>query len=139
MSRFNSLLLMALVIPGLAFAAGGPPGTRGGRARTFDKATVTTVTGQVTEVHRFAARRGDGIHVDLKTADSTFDVHLGPADYLDHHALSIAKGDTLEVTGSKLVGAGTATLIAQSVKKGEKSVTLRDANGIPVWAARGRR
>ena len=139
MSRFHSVLLLAVVVPGLALAAGGPPGARGGRSRTFDKTTVTTVTGEVTEVHRFAARRGDGVHVDLKTADGTFDVHLGPAAYLDRQALSIAKGDTLEVTGSKLPGAKTATLIAQSVKKGEKSLTLRDADGIPAWAARGRR
>jgi hypothetical protein len=117
----------------------GPTRQGGGRGpRNFDPATVTTVAGEVTEVHRVEAMRGQGVHLDLKTADGVLEVHLGPAWFLDSQALKVQKGDKLEVTGSKLQVAGPA-LIAQVVKRGDASLTLRDANGVPLWARRGRR
>ncbi len=121
-------------------APAGPTRPGGGRGpRNFDPATVTTVSGEVTDVHRLEAMRGQGVHLDLKTADGVLAVHLGPAWFLDKQALKVQKGDALEVTGSKVqLGAGPA-LIAQMVKRGDASLTLRDANGVPVWARRGRR
>jgi hypothetical protein len=120
-------------------APAGPMRPGGGRGpRNFDPATVTTVAGEVTEVHRIEAMRGQGVHLELKTADGVLAVHLGPAWFLDSQALKVQKGDKLEVTGSKVELGGPA-LIAQVVKRGDASLTLRDANGIPLWARRGRR
>jgi hypothetical protein len=108
-------------------------------ARHFDPATVTTVSGEVTAIHEMDGRQNEGLHVDLKTADGVLDVHLGPSAYLAKQHLAIATGDALEVTGSKVEFGGKAALIAQSVRKGDTTVTLRDAQGTPAWAGRGRR
>lgn len=108
-------------------------------ARGFDPSTVTTVSGEVTAVHKLDGRRSEGVHVDLKTADGVIDVHLGPSSYLAEQRLDIETGDALEVTGSKVDIGGKQAVIAQSVKKGDVKVTLRDAQGTPAWARRGSR
>lgn len=139
MMRTSAVLLtaVALAVPAVSAGAGGPG--RPGRARLFDPATVTTVSGQVEEVVRQDGRRSQGIRVTLKTSEGALDVHLGPASFLDQHSLSVAKGDALEVTGSKVQMGGQPALVAQKVKKGDVTVTLRDADGVPAWAGRGGR
>lgn len=122
-----------------AVAAESAPGPRSApRPRVFDSATVTTVSGEVAAVRHVGGRRGAGVHVDLRTADGVLDVHLGPSSFLEKEHLAIAKGDALEVTGSKVTVGGRPALIAQSVKKGAATVTLRDAQGNPAWSRRGR-
>jgi hypothetical protein len=135
----SSLIAIALTLPAWNAAAGGPRGGQPARDRLFDPATVTSVSGQVEEVQRYERRRNAGVHVLLRTSEGTLDVHLGPEAYLQSQGLSLAKGDELEVTGSKVQLGGSPALIAQTVKKGEAKVTLRDANGVPAWAGgRGR-
>ncbi len=133
-----SSIAALLALPIAATAAGGPQGGSPRRARMFDPATVTSVSGQVEEVQRLSGRRGEGIHVVLRTSDGTLDVLLGPAAFLEKQGLSLAQGDSIEVTGSKVQMGGAPAIIAQTVKKGDAVVTLRDAQGRPAWAG-GRR
>lgn len=141
----GALVAVLVVAPPVSstLAADPVPPPAAGRARpaarNFDPATVTTVSGEVTAIHKMNGRRNEGLHVDLKTADGVLDVHLGRSAHLGKQHLAIATGDALEVTGSKIQLAGKPALIAQSVKKGGSTVTLRDAQGIPAWTPRGRR
>jgi DNA/RNA endonuclease YhcR with UshA esterase domain len=105
----------------------------------YNPATETTVQGTVEEVKTVTGRHGwNGTHLTLKTGDKTIDVHLGPASFLKEKGLSLAKGDAVEVTGSKTEFGGSEAIIAREVKKGGETLTLRDAQGIPQWP-RGRR
>lgn len=133
-----SSIAALLALPVAATAAAGPQGGGPRRARMFDPATVTSVSGQVEEVQRLSGRRGEGIHVVLRTSDGALDVHLGPAAFLEKQGLSLAQGDSIEVTGSKVQMGSAPAIIAQTVKKGDAVVTLRDAQGRPAWAG-GRR
>ena len=54
---------------------------------------------QVKEVDH-AGYRGKGLHVNLKTGEGTFDVHLGPASFVNKK-ITVAADDQLEVVGSK--------------------------------------
>jgi hypothetical protein len=74
----------------------------------------------------------------LKTDQGTLEVHLGAIDCWKANGFELAKGDSIEVTGSKAKVDDAEVLLAREVKKGEKTVTLRDAQGVPAWA-RGRR
>ena len=119
-----------------AFAQrGGPRG-----APRYDPKTEVTVQGTVEELKEYPSPRGwrTGQHVMLKTDQGTLEVHLGPTDYWKANGFELAKGDSIEVTGSKVKVDETEVLLAREVKKGEKTVTLRDAQGVPAWA-RGRR
>ena len=132
------IALMGLLVLPLAYAQRGPgPGQR---ARMYNPANETTVKGTVEEVKTVTWRHGwNGTRLTLKTADKTFDVHLGPARLLKGKGFNFAKGDEIEVTGATAKSGGSEALIAREVKKGGETLVLRDARGIPKWSRGWRR
>lgn len=121
-------------------ACAGTRGPRGFGARHYDPKTVTTLSGEVVAVDQTGrGRRCGGVRLEVKTAEGTTPVRVGPSWFLEEQGLQIAPGDKLEITGSKVAFGGKPGLVAQVVKKGELAVALRDIQGVPVWAGRGRR
>lgn len=128
--------VLALVSASALSAAPGKrcPGCNG----PYDPATEITVAGTVDEVVETTGKRGwTGIHLVVTTDDETWEVHVGPAHVLAEHELAFEAGDEIEITGSDISG-DDSELIARTVTSGEKTVTLRDADGRPVWAGQGR-
>lgn len=123
----RSWLLLA-VMAGLSVALAAQQG----KWRNYDPATETTVSGTVEDVVQISHQngRGTGTHLKLKTDAGVIDVHVGPTRYLEAQKFSVAKGDQLMVTGSKLKSA----IIAREIKKGDTTLTLRDQQGIPKWS-----
>lgn len=139
-----SILALAITGAALAQRGQGVMGSGGGGRMggpMYDPQTVTTVTGDVVSVDTLSGRGGrhQGIHLTLKTAQETLEVHLGPSWYFDQQKITFAPKDSLEITGSRVTMAGKPVIIAAEVKKGGQSLKLRDANGIPMWAGQGRR
>ena len=112
----------------------------GGRARRFyDPSTETTVKGSVEKVMEVTGRQGwNGTHLTLRADNQTYDVHVGPSDYVSKNGFTFSAGDQIEVTGSKIKVGGTDTMIAREIKRGDKVLTLRNRQGIPMWSGRGR-
>jgi hypothetical protein len=109
-----------------------------GSGRFYNPSTEITVHGVVDAVQNVAYRcRWGGTHVTLKTEQRTYDVRLGPTLFLSQNNFSLAKGDTLSVTGSKLQVQGATVLVAREVSRNGKTLTLRNAQGFPAWAGRG--
>lgn len=133
---WGSAAALAQPVGGRGWGGWGPGGAYG---RMFNPATVETVSGEVVRVDRFTPGRGMGygVHLVLKTATESLDVHLGPSWYVEQQGLTFASGDKLEVTGSRITYQGKPTIIASEVKKGDKVLKLRDARGVPVWAGTG--
>jgi hypothetical protein len=77
------------------------------------------------------------MHLELETPTGRLDVRLGPAWFLEREKLAAQVGDRLEVTGSRVTIAGKPALIAAQVKKGDRTVTLREASGLPLWRGPG--
>ncbi len=103
----------------------------------YDPASETAIQGVVETVQNNASFcRWGGTAVALRTDKGTVTVLLGPAPFLSQSDFSIVKGDELSVTGSK-TAAQTPYVIARAVTKGGRTLTLRDAQGVPVWAGRG--
>jgi hypothetical protein len=131
------LALAALVsLPTLAQnGMGGPKGSP-----RYDPKAEATVKGTVEEIKEYPSRSGwrTGQHVMLKTDSGNLDVHLGPTDHWKKNGLALAKGDSIEVTGSKTKVDDAEVILAREVKKGDEVVTLRDAQGVPAWS-RGQR
>jgi hypothetical protein len=111
-----------------------------GTGRMYDPDTVTTLRGVANAVTVVPARGGrqGGTHVTLQSDGQAMDIHLGPTWFLQREGFEIAKGDSIEVTGSVVDSDGATFLIAREVKKGQKSVKLRDEQGVPAWSG-GRR
>jgi hypothetical protein len=109
-------------------------------AQNYDAKTETTLKGTVEKVMEQTGGRGfNGIHLELKAADATYEVHVGPSAYVTKQGFSFAKGDEIEVTGSKGTMGGKQVILARQIKKGDKTLTLRNAHGIPEWSGGGPR
>lgn len=101
----------------------------------YDTATEVTLRGTITKVENHMGRMGwNGTHLVVSFEGETLTVHVGPSNYVDQREFSFAAGDQIEVTGSRIKLEGTGVLIARQIKKGEKVLTLRNAQGIPAWS-----
>lgn len=101
----------------------------------YNPATVVTLHGTVEAVKEVPGPgRSTGIHLSLKTGNETIDVHAGPSWYLSRNDIKFTKGDQVEVTGSRVKVANAEALLAREIKRGDKTITLRNAQGIPVWS-----
>ncbi len=131
-----------VALPLYAQAGGGPHGGHGDHNRmgggppAYDAAGETTLAGTVAEVIPQACPCG-GIHVRLTTADGDVEIGLGPVAYLSELGATFAAGDAIEVTGAKPKNDAPAEFLARSVKKGDATFELRDAEGAPRWAGTG--
>jgi hypothetical protein len=147
------MLLGALFVPLSVLAqsvegdtAGSCPGCanmngrgRAGGPRMFDPKSVTTIQGEVLEIERASmGRRHEGVHLTVAMGSEKISVHLGPDFYVSRQALKLAKGDSIEVKGSRVSMGGQPIIVAQEVRRGGDVLALRDASGVPLWRGEGR-
>ncbi|MDJ0725356.1 MAG: hypothetical protein QNJ38_09615 [Prochloraceae cyanobacterium] len=115
----------------------------GNYRRLYDINTVETINGKIIRVDRVTRTRGmssSGVHLLVQTEkDNTISVHLGPSWYVARQDLQLNRNAEIEITGSKIDLDGKSTIIAREVKQGNKTIALRDNNGIPLWSGRMRR
>jgi hypothetical protein len=138
---FPGILLIAIAISTLSVASAlAQRGMGQGAGRMYDPATETTIKGTVEEVKQIQGQRGgaNGTHLIVKTDKETLEVHLGPTAFLEKEKFTFSKGDQIEVIGSKVKVDGADAILAREFKKGDKTLTLRNAQGVPVWSG-GRR
>ena len=136
----TALLLAGAVSVAMAQTTGG-----GQQASPmYDVKTETTIKGTVESVEAVTGTGGrgrralGGTHLVVKTAKETLGVHVGPTAYLTEKGIALAKGDTLEIVGSRVTIDQESVVIAKQIKKGDNTWTLRDASGRPLWSGRGR-
>jgi alanine racemase len=74
---------------------------------------VETLSGEVVSLDKFTPgeRMSYGVHFTLKTEKETIPVHLGPGWYMEKQAVTIAAGDKVEVTGSRIMYQGKPTIM----------------------------
>ncbi|OPY62667.1 MAG: hypothetical protein A4E57_03939 [Syntrophorhabdaceae bacterium PtaU1.Bin034] len=104
--------------------------------RMYDPAKVETISGTVESVGTAVPMKGmyAAATLTVKTDKETIAVHLGPEWYIGRLDTKIAKGDAIEVKGSRVTFADKPAIIAAEVKKGDSVLALRDSAGIPVWS-----
>ena len=117
------LLLVAL--PALSQGPG-----RHGRPPQYNPATEVRVKGTVEDVRQVGRY---GTHIVLKTEQDEIEIHLSPTAFLKANGFTFAKGDQIEVFGSRVKFGGADVLLAREIQKDGKTLVLRDANGIPKW------
>jgi len=141
MSRKTATIIIGITVGAFVVAlpalSQGP--ARQGRARHYNPATEVRETGTVESVREVSGYRGwPGTHILLKTDKEDLDVHLGPTAFMSQSGFTFAKGDRIEVLGSRVRVGATDALLAREVQKDGKTLVLRDASGIPKWS-RGRK
>lgn len=113
--------------------------SRGG-GKGFDSAIVGTLEGTVVNVDKELLSPGGGLMdslvvLDVKTTSGEERVHVGPDDYLKRQGIEIKKGDTVEVTGSRITRDGKNLFLASNIilKENGKVLILRQKDGTPKW------
>jgi hypothetical protein len=116
-----------------------PPGGAGMFRHDEAPGQVMTLNGEVIDIYQITSRRGyrSGTHLLLQANGETTEVHLGPSAYLEKQNFSIEPEDFLEIEGRLTHGGSQPGLIAFKVTKGEQVLTLRDAQGMPLWRRHG--
>ena len=112
-------------------------------ADVYNPSTEITVKGTIEQV-KTAFLPGGGAsaqareessgptYLNLKTDSGTLAVFVGPSWFLESKGFKFAKGDQIEVTGSKLQDKDV--IVAREVKKGDQILVVRNAQGIPAWS-----
>jgi hypothetical protein len=139
-------MLPAVLFVALGQSAGAQSGRGGGQGGLYDPATEVKVSGRVSGVENVTPPggpgrmgAGGGLHLTLATGSDSVVAHLGPAAFLKEQAFDVAVGDDVEILGSRVQLDGKPVLLAREVKKGGRTVTLRDASGRPLWSGTRRR
>jgi hypothetical protein len=131
-----SLTVVAALIVSAASAWGQGHSTQ---SPIYNPKTETTFTGVIQKVTEVPGPgRGTGTHIVVKGDNETMEVHVGPTWYLEQKNYSFAKGDRIEVDGSKVQYAGADVIIARQIRKGDATWTFRNEQGIPLWSRQGR-
>ena len=90
----------------------------------YEVSSETTITGTVEDVLQPHMGRMMGTHLIVKTATETIEVHVGPSDFVTKEGFTFAKGDSIQVLGSKVTIDGKEALISREVTKDGKTLTL---------------
>jgi hypothetical protein len=102
----------------------------------YDVATVIDVDATVMDIREVARSNPlGGLHLTVKVESDTMDVFLGPVDFLKGFEITFAKGDKIEIIGSKIKFGGAHIVLARLVRRDESTLYLRDVKGKPHWAA----
>lgn len=126
------LAAAVLVIAAVVMVTAQGPGTG---MPNYDPKTETTISGIVDDVQQHSGRHGwTGIHLIVKADTGTVEVHVGPSTYISQQKFSFAKGDQVQVVGSMVKLNNTDALLAREITKDGKTLTLRNAQGIPQWS-----
>lgn len=122
-----------------ARTAGEPQAERMAGEEVYDRAAETTIRGTVEDVTTFSRPGMDARqHAALRTADGKrIVVQLGPPDWMSSQNYAIARGDKIEVTGARVKFGAEDSILAREVRDGNRSYTLRNAQGEPQWPQAG--
>ena len=141
------ILTMILVLAWPAVAqhrgrgGGGDPGAQD--RQLYNPQTVTTVQGQVEDLGSYGMqgwRAAPGMAIQglvLKTSKGNITINLGPPWFVSKQGFTLQKGDTLEVTGSKVTKDEKTVLLAAEVKKNGQTLKVRDEKGAPLCRGQG--
>lgn len=105
------------------------------KIRTYDAASAVSLTG-VSIIRVDTLKRGDDSSISalLSSGTDSISAMIGPVTFLMSNSLTLAAGDVIDISGSRLTMGGKPALIATEIKKGETRIVLRDkATGAPAW------
>jgi sporulation protein YlmC with PRC-barrel domain len=123
--------------PDLRLAGSGGWGPDTPYGRLYNPAAEQTSSGKVLRIDTGPPMPGmvSGIQLIVKTdADKTLRIQIGPAWYLEHQEVKIVEHNTVQVTGAMTEIDGQPVLLAREVQFDGHILTLRDAQGMPMWS-----
>jgi sporulation protein YlmC with PRC-barrel domain len=106
--------------------------------RLYDPAKEETISGYVVSIDTSTPLPGMalGIQMLVQTDDGkNMRVQIGPAWYLDRQNLNMQGNTRVQVTGARVEIEGQPVLMAREIQCEGQLITLRDAQGMPMWSS----
>jgi sporulation protein YlmC with PRC-barrel domain len=106
--------------------------------RLYDPAKEQTISGQVVSRETSAPMAGmtPGMQMLVQTDDGQKTrVQVGPVWYLERQDLDMKANTHVQVTGARAEIDGQPVLMAREVQFDGQILTLRDAQGMPMWSS----
>ena len=106
--------------------------------RLYDPVKEQTISGQVGSIETTAPMPGmaPGMQLLVQTDDGrSTRVQVGPMWYLERQDLDVKENTRVQVTGARVEIEGQPVLMAREVQCEGQVITLRDAQGMPMWSS----
>ena len=103
----------------------------------YDTATVVSLSMTVTEIREVPKGSPlSGLHLIVADSDreATTEVYVAPTHYLKELQITYARGDRLQITGSKVKFGSGAIVLAREVRRNVDTAYFRDEKGKPYWS-----
>ena len=124
--------LIAFIVTVFGIAAFAQAGT----VPQYDKSNEVRVSGTVQDVRDYQCPISGtlGSHLTLKTnSGGLVEVHLAATKYTKSYEMIFAKGDAVEVLGSRVMWDGVDTVLAREITRKQETFMFRDKEGKPLW------
>jgi len=136
----TAILVLSWAVSAPSACAQRGMGEPAGVGQQTAKPKVVSLSGTVLVVEtgpckKTTGRANVGAHFLLKTPNGeTLNIHLGPADAVDHIAKQLTVGKKVTVRGFRTTRMPENHYVAQSVALGTNTFRLRDEGLRPFWA-----
>jgi len=130
--RFGHILLATLMVGLLVATAVGQKAAR----VKYNPATETKFTGTIEEVKEFQCPVSGtvGYHLVLRSGEQVHIVHVAASKFLRDYEIVFAKGEQVQVLGSKVtLEGGEEGVLAREITRGQSTYAFRDKDGNPLW------
>jgi hypothetical protein len=133
-------LLLAFTATPASTSIKGPDARKLVQGPVYDTATVIDVMATVVDTWEVRKPdRLDGIYVTVQMSSGMLDVYLGPADFVRMFGVIFARGDKVELIGSRVMTENGEIVLAAEVYSRDATLILRDKDGTPYWTNWGKR
>ncbi len=126
----SALLLLVVVVVSVCHAQTAKPNSGDPK---YDPKSEAKIKGTIEEVKQITVGKDTRLSFEMKSGEELIEVGLCPPDVLKELGVEFAKGDEVEITGSKVKKDDKDLVLAREIVKGDNTVVLRDKNGAPVW------
>ena len=99
----------------------------------YDVQSEAKIKGTVEELKVVEDGKAKIAKLVFNNGTETVSIFLCPQAFLEELGVSFAKGDNLEITGSKTKIGDAEEVLARQIQHGDDTVVLRDKKGNPVW------
>ncbi len=128
----GSVITLALMTGLPAFGGEKDPG---GAVPQYNVKTEVDFKGTIVKVREVPAGNAyAGVHLTIQSKADTFEVYLGPADFIQMMQVQLNPGEkNVGVTGARVKFEGEELVLARELRIGNMVLTLRDEKGFPSW------
>jgi len=109
---------LPLIVMALSGCCGSLSVAQSGAGRLYSSATDIAAKGTVEKVANVTDGQGwYGIHLTLRSVNGTYDVRLGPSEFIAQSRFTFVPGESIEVWGSQIGTNDNLTIVARAIEK----------------------